>query len=51
MAMGPIWCDSIEGWCDRMGFDGEIRDWAIDVIMLVDAETLRRARIAAKSGK
>lgn len=48
MGIGPIWTTAIDDHCDRAGIDGELREWFVDVIMLVDADALKKARDAAK---
>lgn len=47
--IGPIPVDAIWGWCSRHGLDPETEEHFTSIIMLIDAETLRRQR--ASKGK
>jgi hypothetical protein len=41
---GRIPVNAIEAWCDRRGFEADVTDFVVDVVMIVDMRTLQRQR-------
>ena len=46
VGIGPIGVDLMWEWCDRHELDNEITNHVVHILVLVDQETLRRARAA-----